>query len=129
MVRLCVCGGRDYFNRKKVGEVLDFVARNRDFILISGAATGADTLALDWAKTNNVRYEKFPADWTQYGRAAGYIRNREMLNHGIDILIAFRGGKGTKNMVDICKAAGVYVVEINDDLTYGVADDENSNIR
>ena len=86
-------------------------------------------MALDWAKTNNVRYEKFPADWTQYGRAAGYIRNREMLNHGIDILIAFKGGKGTKNMVDICKAAGVYVVEINDDLTYGVADDENSNIR
>ena len=42
------------------------------------------------------------------------IRNRRMLIEGKpDLVLAFPGGKGTANMVEISRKAGVKVVEIS----------------
>jgi hypothetical protein len=56
----------------------------------------------------------FPADWKKYKRAAGHIRNKEMLDFGFDLLIAFPGGPGTTNMITITRGAGIPVYVVPD---------------
>ncbi len=128
-MRVLVCGGRDYTDRLNVYRWLDklFAPHNDpdgklvnwrqlprpDLHLISGAARGADSFATDWAMVNWVSSTEFPADWEQHGKAAGAIRNRQMLEEGKpDLVVAFPGGKGTANMIAQAKAAGVAVLEI-----------------
>lgn len=86
-----------------------------DFVIISGCATGADSVAIDWAVVNWCRFEEYPARWddlttppvviryrrdgTKYNAAAGAIRNQKMIDVGKpDIGIGFPGGKGTNDM-------------------------------
>ncbi len=52
----------------------------------------------------------FHAAWKQHGRAAGPIRNEEMLFLGRpDGVLAMPGDKGTRHMVDIASREGVPV--------------------
>ena len=62
----------------------------------------ADKLGEDWAAKNNYKVERFPADWNQFGKAAGYFRNLEMARFS-DVLVAFWDGesKGTMHMINI----------------------------
>jgi hypothetical protein len=111
-VRILVCGGRDYDDADLVREVLD-----EQFEVVSciihGGSRGADSLARAWAKRNGVMTEQYSADWRQYGKAAGPMRNQQMLNSGApDLVIAFPGGRGTADMVRRAKDAGVPVREV-----------------
>ena len=72
---------------------------------------GADMLIGLWAKDAGLPVREYPADWKQHRRAAGPIRNLEMFNaEKPDLVVAFKGGNGTKNMIDIARRAGVEVV-------------------
>lgn len=87
-----------------------------DCIVISGMARGADTHAATWAR-NFGTLVPFPAYWDDYGKAAGPIRNAQMLEEGQpDVVLAFHNdlenSKGTKHMVNIARKAGVPVYHI-----------------
>jgi hypothetical protein len=101
MIKVLVCGGRDYNEKETVFDFLDHInAKYHIICIIHGAARGADTLAGEWATTRNILVEAYPADWNKYGKSAGPIRNRQMLVEGKpDAVIAFPGGKGTENMI------------------------------
>lgn len=101
MIRVLVCGGRDYADRNAVFEALDEVAERHNGVrIIQGGATGADALAREWCVTRHESYMNFPADWKKHGRAAGPIRNRQMLDEGRpDVVFAFPGGRGTADMI------------------------------
>lgn len=75
--------------------------------IVSGMARGVDSLAVEFARRNGLNLWEFPADWEQYGKSAGYIRNREM-GQFCDAVIAIWDGKspGTKHMIDIADALG-----------------------
>lgn len=114
-IKVLVCGGRDYRDRRRVFEVLDGLvmdlARPPVSTIIQGEARGADTLGKVWARSRRVRVESYAADWETHGRAAGPIRNKRMLDEGRpDLVVAFPGGRGTANMVEQARAAGVEVV-------------------
>jgi len=71
--------------------------------VIEGEAKGADTMAREWAEHSGISVEKYPADWDTYKRAAGPIRNKQMIDEGKpDVVIGFHqdleSSKGTKNM-------------------------------
>jgi|SRR4249919_67606 len=84
-----------------------------DLVIISGAATGVDKAAIDWAIVNWCMFEEYPADWDKHGKAAGHIRNKQMLEEGKpDLVIAFPGGRGTANMIQQAKKANVPVEEV-----------------
>lgn len=114
--RVIVCGGRDFNDVDKCNQALDYYLResNDKYEIVSGHAKGADTLGEQYAISNNIELTLFPADWNKYGRAAGPIRNRQMLDYALKskaIIIAFWNGKsrGAKNMIDISTNAGVTV--------------------
>lgn len=114
-MKILVCGGRDYDKKYKVFKVLDLVApeTNFDLAIIEGGATGADQWAKEWADKEKVKVFEHQADWNKFGRAAGPMRNREMLEkHEIDFVLAFKGGAGTKNMVDQALKRGIIVLQV-----------------
>ena len=83
--------------------------------IVSGMAPGVDTLAIQFANENNLPLIEFHADWNQYKRAAGPIRNRQMAEYG-DALVAIWDGesRGTMNMISEATKRGlkVYVKRI-----------------
>lgn len=108
---MLVCGGRDFKDYGHLCRVLDsFHAATPVRCVIHGGASGADELAGQWARSREIAITVFPANWILYGKGAGMIRNRSMLTDGRpDLVIAFRGGKGTANMIGLARAAGVRV--------------------
>lgn len=109
-MRVLVCGGRDYENFDVVRATLDSL---KPSLIIEGGAAGADYCAAHWATKTGVPIRTFPADWKSHGRAAGPIRNQQMLDEGKpDLVVAFPGGRGTADMIRRARAAGVPVQEI-----------------
>jgi hypothetical protein len=113
LVRVLVCGGRDFNNVAFIWSRLDALHEQKGFThLIHGGARGADTIAGDWAKTKPIERYVCRADWDKYGKAAGPYRNARMLEWLPDLVVAFPGGRGTADMIRQAKSAGVEVVEI-----------------
>lgn len=113
-IEVIVTGGRDYADRERVYKILDAV---REFYgqidwLKHGGATGADTLADEWAAARGVNAVRFPADWETHGRAAGPIRNQDMVDDGAIVVVAFPGGRGTADLMKRARRAGITVMEI-----------------
>lgn len=75
--------------------------------IVSGAAPGADTLAVRYATEADIPFKVFPADWKKYGRSAGPRRNRQMAEYA-DAAIVFWDGKsrGTQNMIQQMRELG-----------------------
>lgn len=86
-------------------------------VIIEGEARGADTIARDAALALGFEVRRFPADWKKYGRAAGPIRNREMLDQKPDLVIAFHSdlskSRGTADTVREAKKRGIPVEVIS----------------
>lgn len=112
-MRLLVCGGRNFADAEKMDAKLRSILRDgamTPHTIIHGGASGADTLAGEWAALNGCLCEVYPADWSNHGRAAGPIRNRQMIVEGRPhAVLAMEGGKGTANMVKQAIAAGLPV--------------------
>lgn len=114
-MRVLVCGGRDYEDREAFfWHMTHSFDGWRDCEIISGMAKGADSLAVDFARTYGLKLHKFPADWATHGKAAGPIRNQRMIDEGNpDLVVAFPGGRGTQDMTSRAKKAGVEVIDIS----------------
>lgn len=115
MVRVLVCGGRDFCNIAFAHSHLDRLHAERRFTaLLQGGASGADSIARDWAVSRpEIRRFVSRADWDRYGPAAGPIRNKRMLLWKPDLVVAFPGGTGTADMVSRARRAGVEVIEVS----------------
>ena len=107
--RVLVCGGRDYSKQEELRRILNNFHNEKTIThLISGAASGADTLAFWWAVRNSIEVLSYPADWQKLGKSAGPIRNHQMLKEGKPCLvIAFPGGPGTEHMCRITLLARI----------------------
>ena len=109
---MIVAGGRDFADYDMLSQECGRLICEGDEI-VSGGAIGADSLAIRYAKELRRKYTVFRADWRTHGKAAGPIRNRQMAEYA-DTLIAFWDGKsrGTKNMIDEAKRAGMALISV-----------------
>lgn len=71
-----------------------------------GDATGGDAIVLKWCRDNGISHHVFAADWVQFGRMAGPIRNHDMLVGAgdpvtglTDLLLGFPRTDGTRSMI------------------------------
>ena len=110
-MRLLVTGSRNWRDADLLFEVLDEINEDQHIeCIIEGEAPGADQLARAWAERHHVPVRAYPANWQKHGKAAGHIRNQQMLVEGQpDHVVAFpmRDSKGTWDMVNQAMAAGV----------------------
>lgn len=113
--RVIVCGCKDFKDRDFCFSKLDEILPGYDNPeIVSGHAKGADAFGEDYAKQHSLPLQIFPAEWNRYGRAAGPIRNRAMLQYALEkkpLIIAFWNGtsRGTKNMISQAEKAGAEV--------------------
>lgn len=121
------CGGRELaWPVALVAWHLQRLAADRPVIqLLHGAARGADRAIGLAAEQLGWAVLEVPAQWQLYGRKAGMLRNRRMLQQAIAIaqavsspqrlvkvgVIAFPGGVGTAAMLQLARqaAAGGWV--------------------
>lgn len=112
MSTVLVTGGRRFSDAAFLIETLDWLNASRKFsLLVHGGASGADKLAGEWAKARMVPVKVYMAEWSKHGRAAGPIRNRDMLQETPALVVAFPGGIGTANMVQVAREHGIEVIE------------------
>jgi len=114
--RVLICGGREYDNIEQFMSVIDSVRPYLDpkYCIITGLAHGADSLGHWFAVKNGVPLIGMPANWMFHGNSAGTIRNEWMLEYcNPDLVIAFPGGPGTRDMVRRTRARGIDLLEVS----------------
>lgn len=117
--RVIIAGTRDFDNYTLLCEYADKMLANRkeagyNIIIVSGCATGADTLGEQYAEARGYQVERYPAQWRdangRYDKGAGVKRNALMADNA-DALLAYWDGKsrGTKNMINEATKRGLLV--------------------
>lgn len=98
-MKVGIVGSRSITNYKKVKEYLDAFKdiTLSEIFVISGGAKGVDSLAIKWAKENNLQYKEILPDWDKYGKKAGMLRNTQIAEE-CDELIAFWDGRSKGTM-------------------------------
>ena len=108
---IMIVGSRGFSNYDYVEQKVDqYIKDNRieePITIISGGARGVDTLAEKYADEKKYKFKCFPANWGQFGSAAGPIRNKKMVRyiekHG-GVCLVFWDGKstGSKEDIELC---------------------------
>ena len=57
--------------------------------LIEGGARGADSIAHSYAINRGWETQRFPPNYTEFGKVATHIRNQEMVNQRPDVALFF----------------------------------------
>ena len=101
-----VAGSRTFQNYPLLCAELDKI-KDEISEIVCGEARGADTLGFNYAYHNTIKIASFPANWEQYGKAAGFVRNDQMAAYA-DKAIIFWDGKsvGSKDMIDKMEKLG-----------------------
>lgn len=121
--RVLVTGSRDWTDEETIRRGLDQAIVNAlctvdidelyDLVtVVHGGARGADALVAKVAAELGCQLEEHPADWERHGKAAGPIRNAEMVAAGADICLAFPRGasRGTRGCMRLAALAGIEVL-------------------
>jgi hypothetical protein len=110
-MRVLVCGDRNWTDQVRITSRLAQLGLGH--VIVHGAARGADTMAGVAAGNLDLSVDVYPAQWDKFGRSAGPIRNRQMLDTKPDLVIAFHSNieasKGTKDCVNEARRRGIPV--------------------
>lgn len=115
-MRVLVTGSRDWHHPAKVHYEIEeqWLNSRGDFVVIHGDARGVDRMAAQWVEVRHnrpgIRAEFYPAEWEKYGKAAGPIRNRRMVDEGKpDLCLAFiyNDSRGASGCVSYARSQGV----------------------
>lgn len=118
--RILVCGGRHFADYELLKTIANQYLQKQnisqqDVEIVSGHCQGADRLGEKYASEHGCGLAIFPAKWDKYGRAAGPIRNKEMIHYIAQaeraLVIAFASEKsvGTKNTVALARKMNIQV--------------------
>lgn len=104
-MNVAIVGSRTFDNYLLLKETLDIINDcNNIKMIISGGARGADKLGERYAKENDIETLIFIPDWKKFGKSAGFIRNKDIVENS-DKVVAFWDGKskGTLSSINLAK--------------------------
>lgn len=103
--KVAIVGSREGVSRLRVGAYV--CSLPKDTIIVSGGARGVDQAAEFYAKHAGLEIIVFPAEWDKYGKRAGFVRNKLIVD-AADRIVAFWDGasKGTKHTIDLALKQG-----------------------
>jgi len=108
---ICITGERK--NTAYRSSIKQMLIEYRPTRCIFGECSGVDQTAREVCDELKIPYQIYYADWERYGRAAGPIRNRQMIETKPNLVLAFHNNlalsKGTKNTVDQARKAKIPV--------------------
>jgi len=104
-VKIAVVGSRKFSNYNLLKDTLE--QEPLISVIVSGGAKGADQLSERYALEKQIPTQIFRPDWDQYGKQAGFIRNKKIVE-ACDKLIAFWDGnsKGTSHSIYLARQFG-----------------------
>lgn len=114
-MRILITGSRDWTDKVAVANAIReaWLTFGRPYgtIVVHGGATGADYIADVYAKRLGFITEPHKAEWDKHGKAAGPIRNKEMVDAGADVCLAFikNNSKGATGCAALAEKAGIPV--------------------
>lgn len=120
-MRVLITGSRTWTGKRaeaRINIILSILAALCEVLgtkltVVHGACPeGADAITDAWLVRHEdagVHAERHPADWDQYGKAAGPLRNSEMVTLGADLCIGFlrEGSRGTSHTLALARSAGI----------------------
>lgn len=112
-MRVVCTGGRSYLDGAKIFATLNLLDPTE--IFVGDCPTGADALVAEWLEENpKVNSAIYHANWKAYGKAAGPMRNKIMVEEagGEALVIAFPGGRGTRDCMMQALENGMIVLEV-----------------
>ena len=121
-IKVAVVGSRTFNNfdlfLTKMQEI--FIVADIEMI-ISGGARGADKMAERFAELFDIPIQVFRPDWGKHGKAAGFIRNKDIVENA-DVVIAFWDGSshGTKHSMELAQKMNkwLYIVSLSGERVY-----------
>jgi len=86
-------------NKKRAFKLLDNIHARRPVLsVVSGGGQGPDQWGEEWANLNSIPCWVIYPEWDKYGRAAGFIRNSDIINAGTRVIAFWDGtSKGTSD--------------------------------
>ena len=108
-MKTIIAGSRTILDYEVVKEFIDSLDLEITEV-VSGKARGVDTLGEQYADEYNIPIRYFPADWKKHGKAAGPIRNEEMIDYvgtGGQVIVIWDGeSRGSLSTIRLAKAKG-----------------------
>ena len=104
-MKIIIAGSRSLDDDTVYDVLVNFFETNRDLYnqiteVVSGTARGVDRVGELFAFNSGWPVMQFPADWDNYGRGAGHIRNDAMADYADALLLIWDGtSKGSANML------------------------------
>jgi hypothetical protein len=123
MATFLVCGDRHWTDERTILSVLHSLKSEGGYRrLIHGDCVGADKIGGNIGQSLGFEVRAYPADWKTFGRAAGPIRNRQMVTEEpVELVLAFHNNltqsKGTKSMIEIARKKDIPVILCSSDGT------------
>lgn len=126
-MKVIIAGGRDFDDYQLVRDTCDVLFNGifKEVEIVSGRCDtgkftflakdgrkvfGVDGLGERYAENREMKVHYFPANWKEYGKSAGAIRNKQMAEIA-QMLVVFwdKESKGTKIMIDITDKKGLRI--------------------
>ena len=103
-MKVAIIGSRTFNDYELVCKTIKELKLETMTHMVSGGAKGADSLGERYAKEHNIPCIIYKPDWNTYGKSAGFVRNKDIIN-ACDIVIAFWDGKskGTEHSIMLAK--------------------------
>lgn len=104
-MKIAIVGSRDYPDLEAVRQYVQSLPL--DTVVVSGGASGVDITAEKAAKARGMQTEVYYPDWKQYGKSAGFLRNR-LIIEAADKVVAFHvnNSRGTGHSIALAKRYG-----------------------
>lgn len=115
-VKLAIVGAREFQDYETLKRETDKLIETIGMptVVVSGGAKGADTLGERYAREKGIKMLRLLPDWKTHGRAAGLIRNTDIVKECTHVIAFIKGeSRGTKDTIAKATKAGKNVTTIH----------------